>query len=137
MGWTTSVRWLGLTGLVACGEAVDDSGTEEPFAFDDLSDEDKAAYMASDVLPRMQEVFQAYDSEAYADFSCATCHVTGLSDGTYVMPDPGLPQLRDDAFPYESDIGVFMADEVLPELQALLGPKEGGRPCVSCHTLEE
>jgi hypothetical protein len=120
----------------ACGTKDGDSAPE-PFTFDNLSDEEKLAYMASDVLPTMQSIFQAYDSEAYADFSCGTCHVTGLADGTYAMPDAGLPPLREADFPYEDEVGLFMENEVRATMAELLGPTEGGRPCVTCHTLEE
>ena len=120
--------------LVGCGGKAD-SG--EVFRFSELSDEEKAAYMASDVLPTMAALFQAYDSDAYADFSCATCHVDGLADGSYAMPDAGLPPLSEDKFPYESDVGLFMEEEVLPALNELLGPADGGRPCITCHTLAE
>ena len=81
----------------------------------------------------MAALFQEHDSEAYADFSCGTCHVEGQVDGTYAMPDAGLPPLYDDKFPYTSDVGVFMSDEVLPTLNDLLGPTDGGRPCITCH----
>ena len=126
-----SVWWM--LGAAACSAPVEDSSSE-PFAFEDLSDTEKSAYMASDVLPEMAEIFQAYDPDAYADFSCASCHVAGSADGTYAMPDAGLPPLEEDAFPYESDVGVFMDDEVLPAMADLLGG--GGKPCITCHTLE-
>ena len=74
---------LGLL-IMGCGEEVDE------FRFDDLTDDEKAAYMATDVLPTMAALFQEHDSEAYADFSCGTCHVEGQVDGTYAMPDAGL-----------------------------------------------
>jgi len=119
---------------MACGGG-EDSG--EVFRFADLSAEEKAAYMATDVLPTMAALFQSYDSEAYADFSCDTCHVNGLTDGSYSMPDAGLPPLSEDKFPYESDVGLFMNEEVLPTLNDLLGPTSGGRPCTTCHTLIE
>ena len=121
---------------LACGGKEGDS-SPEPFTFDSLSDEEKLAYMSTEVLPTMQAVFQGYDSEAYADFSCASCHVTGLSDGSYAMPDPGLPPLREADFPYEGELATFMEDEVRSTMAELLGPAEGGRPCVTCHTLEE
>lgn len=129
-------RWVCILGMLACGgeEPPDDDG---PFRFEDLSDDEKLDYMTSNVLPRMQEVFQGYDADAYSNFSCVTCHVTGSTDGSYAMPDPGLPPLREEDFPYTSAIGVFMADEVLPEIQELLGPKDGGRPCITCHPLAE
>jgi len=123
--------WM-VIGVVGCGDPTEDSANEP---FDTLSDDEKAAYMASDVLPQMEAIFQAYDSETCADFSCASCHVSGSADGTYAMPDPGLPSLQEDSFPYESDVGLFMGDEVLPTMTDLLGP--GGRPCITCHTLEE
>jgi hypothetical protein len=131
-----NVRWLGLAlVLVACG-GKEDSGADD-FVFSELSDDEKAAYMSSDVLPTMSAVFQGFDAEEYADFSCASCHVQGSTDGSFSMPDAGLPPLREADFPYESDIGVFMEDEVLATMKDLLGPKDGGRPCTTCHTLAE
>ena len=127
--------WM-VIGMMACSSKSDDTASEV-FTFDNLTDAEKAAYMASDVLPRMQAVFQDHDATAYADFSCTTCHVAGSADGSYVMPDPGLPPLREDAFPYEDDVGIFMAEEVLPAMAELLGPTDGGRPCITCHTLED
>ncbi len=119
-----------------CGSKGEDSAVRGP-SFDSMTHEERAAYMASDVLPTMAGVFQAFDSERYADFSCATCHVTGLSDGSYAMPDAGLPPLREADFPYTSEVGVFMEDEVLATMRDLLGPTDGGRPCTTCHTLTE
>lgn len=122
---------------VGCGGKEGDSGGTEVFRFDALDDGEKAAYMGSDVLPTMSAVFQGYDSEAHADFSCASCHVNGSVDGTFAMPDAGLPPLSEDAFPYESDVGLFMENEVLPTMRDLLGPQDGGRGCTTCHTLTE
>ena len=136
MRWAALLSGWMVVGVSACSSKTEDTASE-PFTFDSLSAEEKAAYMASDVLPQMQAVFQAYDGEAYADFSCATCHVSGMADGTFAMPDPGLPLLHDDEFPYESEVGLFMAEEVLPTMSELLGPSESGRPCITCHTLEE
>lgn len=121
---------------VSCGGK--DSGADAtPFQFDDLTTEEKFAYMASDVVPTMAPIFQGHDAEAHADFGCGTCHVQGMADGTYAMPDPGLPPLEEDAFPYTSDVGVFMEEEVRATMAELLGPREGGHPCTTCHTLTE
>lgn len=128
------LNWVLCLAAVACGG---DKDSGEAFRFSELSDADKSAYMASDVLPTMAAVFQSYDSEAYADFSCDSCHVSGLADGTYAMPDAGLPPLSEDAFPYDAGVGLFMNEEVLPTLNDLLGPTTGGRPCTTCHTLTE
>ena len=129
------LSWMLCLVVVACSGDKEDSGEE--FRFDQLSDAEKSGYMATDVLPEMAALFQSYDSEAYADFSCDTCHVTGLADGSYAMPDAGLPALSEDAFPYDSGVGLFMNEEVLPALNDLLGPTDGGRPCTTCHTLTE
>ena len=131
-------RWMCLLlwSAIACGNKAEDSAPES-FRFDDLSDDEKLTYMSTEVLPTMQAIFQGYDSEAYAEFSCATCHVTGLSDGSYAMPDPGLPPLREADFPYEGELADFMEHEVRATMAELLGPTDGGRPCVTCHTLEE
>ena len=132
----TFAATFGATFAVACGGKTEDSAPE-PFTFDELSDEEKVAYMSTEVLPTMQAIFQSHDGEKYADFSCATCHVTGMSTGTMAMPDPGLPPLREDAFPYEDPVGLFMENEVRQTMAELLGPTEEGRPCTTCHTLEE
>lgn len=131
------VSWLVLgAGLAACGGDKSDSAATVA-SFDSLSDSEKAAFMASDVLPTMAAIFQAYDADAHADFSCASCHVTGVADGSYAMPDPGLPELSEAAFPYTEGTGLFMEEEVLPAMRDLLGPTDGGRGCTTCHTVGE
>ena len=52
----------------------------------DQTDETKASWMAACVLPDMRALFQEHDADAYADFSCETCHGSDLGGGTYAMP---------------------------------------------------
>ncbi len=138
-------RWWLVFGALACGGGDGDDGgdsgateevNDEPVDYDEMNQYEKFAYMGTDVQPVMTELFQAFDPDRYADFSCATCHPQGSEDGTYAMPDPGLMPLRDEDFPYTSDIGRFMNEEVLPANQDLLGPTDGG-PCLKCHPLEQ
>lgn len=140
-----SARWWLVFGALACSggddDVVGDSGaTEEvdegPVDYDAMNQYEKFTFMGTTVTPDMAEVFQAFDAERYADFSCNTCHPQGSADGDYLMPDAGLMPLRNEDFPYTSDIGLFMSEEVLPANQDLLGPPDGS-PCLECHTLEE
>ena len=39
-----------------------------------LTDAERFVRMQTQVMPRMKTMFQAFDPDAYADFSCKTCH---------------------------------------------------------------
>jgi len=138
-------RWWLVFGALACGgkddgDVVDSGTTEEvdegPPDYDAMNQYEQFNYMGTTVTPTMKEIFQEFDPERFANFSCNTCHPEGSKDGTYLMPDAGLMPLRDEDFPYTSDIGQFMNQKVLPANQDMLGPPDGG-PCLECHTLEE
>jgi hypothetical protein len=138
--------------VAACG-GVDDgetAGEPEPTAYEDMSFEQREAFMTDVVLPEMKEVFVAFDPK-FEGMGCATCHGSGATDGTFAMPSPDVPVLpgTEEAFyeyvkdPEHARWSQFMVDEVWPQMADLLqvtkfDPETGqdGFSCDNCHTLE-
>ncbi|MED5373441.1 MAG: hypothetical protein VX899_20645 [Myxococcota bacterium] len=116
--------------LSACSKDGEPTDSAAGPVFSELSDAEKTSYMAGTVTPRMAELFQAYDAEAYADFGCETCHSAG---GDYSMPTDELINWEEGSFPEASDGpgAEFMHDQVLPEMKELLGDRSFS--CVGCH----
>jgi hypothetical protein len=110
-----------------------------------MSHDQKMDYMKNTVFPQMKAEFQAFDANAFATFTCKTCHGRGATDGSFKMPNPDLPKLdvkgmmaKDKAaHPREFD---FMVQKVKPDMAKLLGEAEwspqnqNGFGCVECHT---
>lgn len=112
-----------------------------------MGHEQRAKYMKAVVLPKMREVFTAFDAQRFEGFSCATCHGTGAKSGSFEMPNPDLPALLTTPEGWAA-LGkdkpswlMFMATQVKPEMAKLLGEPEmdpknpaGGFGCMECHT---
>ena len=106
----------------------------------DMSAEQRMSHMSQTVAPAMGELFRGHDAERFADFGCKTCH----AEGTFAMPNPGLPHL--DASGYykkhrkaSPDMVHFMWKEVEPQMAELLGVTHGEHgyfACRSCHVVE-
>lgn len=60
----------------------------EGMAFDDMSHEQRIAFMKETVVPTMKPLFQEYDAKRYGEFNCKTCHGAGAADGSFKMPTP-------------------------------------------------
>ncbi|HJL19849.1 MAG TPA: hypothetical protein RMH99_29570 [Sandaracinaceae bacterium LLY-WYZ-13_1] len=170
-GRTFGLVWA-LGGLASCGgatateEATDEpaeesattSGAEtaeataedvipsppEPWA--EMSADARQAWMFSEVSPRMEALFQSHDTEAYADFGCASCHGEDASERGYAMPSPSLPALHATGTPEQEqmvreypEMVRFMYNDVLPAMQTLLGAPDydeatgEGFSCFACH----
>jgi hypothetical protein len=103
---------------------------------------ERQAYMASDVMPAMQDAFAAYDSTRFATITCATCHGSGATDGTFSMPTDDLFAIEADNFPTGAG-AAFMSNVVVPEMADLLGvdafdPLTGeGFGCFGCHPAQD
>jgi hypothetical protein len=104
------------------------------------------AYMKSDVLPKMGPLFHDYDAKRYATPKCTLCHGAGAKDGSFTMPNPGLPKLPPtpegfkklhDQHPAAVE---FMSKQVVPTMAALVGEQpydpatQKGFGCFECHT---
>lgn len=116
----------------------------EPFNWTSLSRQDKIAYMSSTVVPVMGALFEAYDSERFASFSCTTCHGDDMVAAHYQLPndlfrlDPSALPYSSSADPTEAAWGTFMETQVLPTMAELLGTDAvdaggDGLSCFDCH----
>ena len=111
-------------------------GSEKPWA--DMEHDERMAHMAEVVLPRMQAVFEGHDPERFSTFGCATCHGSGANDGSFVMPNPALPQL-DAANLYKKhrkatpDMVKLMWKHVEPTMGEALAVTYGFGGAISCH----
>jgi hypothetical protein len=134
----------------ACGSAPDGgSGGTPPIAYAQMNREQRTAFMSAVVLPQMKQVFTEFDAK-YQNLSCATCHGSGVADGSFAMPSPQVPALpaSEEAFaeyikdPEHARWSQFMIDKVWPKMADLLQvdkfePKAhpDGFSCHNCHTL--
>jgi hypothetical protein len=115
----------------------------------DMSYADRSRYMHDVIVPRMGEVFRAFDAKAFATFECATCHGAGAKDGSFTMPNAALPALPGNAMGFQALMKEkpawmkFMGRQVRPRMAALLGkdeidmrnPKPDAFGCKDCHTM--
>jgi hypothetical protein len=137
--------WMLMLAL-ACGDKdTDTSGdtaadTTEELVCDDTTwdDEGSAEFMSSCVLPEMAALFEEYDGEAYADFSCTSCHGDDLGGGSYAMPGAVAISVREQD--PNSDLYQFMYGSVMPTMAGIIGREaydvstgEGDFSCYSCH----
>ena len=116
-------------------------------AWSAMTKDQRKAYMKAVVAPKAKEMFLAFDSSRYANFSCVTCHGDGANDGSFKMPNPKLPvlphtpegfkRLMDD----KPTAMEFMSKQVKPTMAQLLGEPEfnpetkTGFGCMECHTM--
>ena len=123
--------------FVACRPAVKNA-PEPPEKWKKMSHEQRFVYMTDVVEPHMRDVFQAFDAERYADFSCATCH---REKGPYEMPNPEIfviprSKFREKVYEPHPEEVRFMWEKVEPNMAALLGKRAGffSFNCRECHT---
>jgi hypothetical protein len=102
--------------------------------------------MKSTVLPKMGPMFHDFDPKRFAEPKCTLCHGDGAKDGTFKMPNPGLPKLTatPEAFKklqtQKPQIFDFMSKQVVPTMASLLGEEpldmktQKGFGCFECHT---
>jgi hypothetical protein len=107
----------------------------------------RGKYMKDVVMPKMKEVFTAFDAKKYANMQCMTCHGSGATNGSFAMPNPELPQLPADMSKFKEwaakkpQMTEFMVKHVKPEMAKLLNEPEYnpetkvGFGCAECHTM--
>jgi hypothetical protein len=118
-----------------------------PGDWDKWSHDQKLAWMKAGVMPKMHDLFAAFDSAKYGDAKCKLCHGKGAEDGSFKMPNPDLPKLPKTPAEFKTlatgkkaKIFAFMKDQVLPTMAGLVGeqpydPKTNtGFGCMECHT---
>ena len=125
--------FFGALAVTGCDkDTAEDTSTTDELTWPEMSESEKSAYMAGVVLPTMRDVFQGYDAERYAEFSCDTCHTSG---GDYSMPSQDLAGYwAEGEFPGPdtTDPGAkFMHEEVLPKMAGLLD--NDSPSCTGCH----
>lgn len=110
---------------------------------DDLTDQQKAAFMKAHVVPKMAPVFQAANAERYKTFGCATCHGPEFKD----HPPEFLPALeikdgKMTALTDKPEMSKFMMEKVVPEMAAIMGMQpydpetKQGFGCGACHQIK-
>lgn len=161
MRFTLALTILALSG---CGAPADEEAavTEEtvttgdeapegelpgpPMAWEEMDHDAQARWMMTEVVPRMEQRFQAYDGERYASFGCATCHGPNPQEVQFEMPSRALPALPATGTPEQHqmvreypEMVRFMFNDVLPTMQTLVGGADfdeetgEGFSCYSCH----
>jgi hypothetical protein len=117
-------------------------------AWKDMTKQQRGKYMNAVVMPKMKEIFTAFDAKEFEKVTCATCHGAGAKDGSFHMPNPDILVLPGTPAEFEAlakqkpEWMKFMATKVKPEMAKLLGlpefdpknPQPGTFGCSSCHT---
>ena len=126
-------------------DPVDDDDDALPDSYQEMDRMQRTTYMEETVLPRMQELFSAYDP-FFPEVECETCHGADYEDPDvdYAMPNgntgipfsffvSGSPSARLTSW------AEFMEDEIVPEMVALLDEQPfdaatgEGFGCFGCH----
>lgn len=137
-GSSTSTEGSGEGG----GETTGGGETATRPAWDDMTPEQRGQFMAEVVMPEMRTMFQEYDAERYAEFSCATCHGANAHDVGFHMPNgvaPLDPANIPAIFASTEPGAVFMTQRVWPRMGELLGEElynpetHEGFACLNCH----
>src|SRR5450755_1609024 len=102
------------------------------------SPEQKGAWMKAAVLPRMHDLFAAVDASKYGEMTCKTCHGVGAMEGSFQMPNPGLPKLdpKPAAFKTleQANPRMFNFMATLLAVQPHDMKTNTGFSCFNCHT---
>ena len=128
----------------SCGG--DDSESTEPSQFapwQEQSLEEREQYMRQVVEPRMRPIFQGFDPDKHASFSCDTCHGDEGPSTDYAMPAVVEPLPLEDTLAYAEElnpeVNQFMLDQVFPVFVELMGEEKfshdapDGFRCTRCH----
>jgi hypothetical protein len=112
-----------------------------------MTKDQRKEFMKAVVAPKMKELFLAFDSSRYSNFSCMTCHGDSANDGSFKMPNPKLPVLPNNPEGFKKLMAdkpmmmEFMGKKVKPTMAQLLAEPEfnpetrTGFGCMECHTM--
>ncbi len=111
-------------------------------AWGSMSHEQKMDYMQNTVMPEMRRMFQEFDGQRFANFSCRTCHGENPQAVNWHMPNgiaPLDPSTIPAMFASQDRMHVFMTQRLWPRMTALLGKQpynpetHQGFGCMGCH----
>ena len=145
--------------LAACGGGAENNKPTTPIASasaetpqnppppaeawsDSMSNDQKAAYMKSKVVPAMKPVFQEHDAKKYGGFNCKTCHGPAFKEPKYYLPHLTMKDGKLKEFADKPEMAKFMMDKVTPAMATALGMKpfdpqtHQGFGCGGCHTID-
>lgn len=132
-GATTSGESGGGTTAAAGGPAV-------PWA--QMNHDQKMEYMEHAVMPEMRRMFQEFDGQRFATFTCRTCHGANAREVDFHMPNgiaPLNPAQIPGMFQSQDRMHVFMTQRLWPRMTAMLGAQpynpqtHQGFGCLGCH----
>ena len=109
---------------------------------DDMTKEQKVAFMKARVAPEMAKTFQEFDAKRYEDFGCKTCHGPQSKDPDDFLPKLTMKDGKLTCFAEKPEISKFMAAKVAPQMAALFGKQpydpatHQGFGCAGCHHIE-
>ncbi len=124
----------------------EDTIPSPPTPWAEMSFDDKKAWMALEVTPRMAELFEGYDAERFAGFGCEGCHGENAQERDYEMPNPTIFTLyktgSQEQLEMVNDMRPmvnFMFRDVVPAMRTMLGQERfdaetgEGFGCFACH----
>ena len=124
------------------GEQASSAEAGASVAWDDMTPEQKGAFMKETVVPEMKALFQEHDPEHFADFGCKTCHGENPKEVGFEMPNgvaPLDPAQIGAIFQSDKPMAQLMTQRVWPRMAELLqkpqfNPETGeGFSCFHCH----
>ena len=153
---TTMITAAAILALAAsCGgaETVPDESADQVEASDDtpkpwaeMSFDERKAFMALEVMPRVAPLFEAHDAERFSGFGCEGCHGEDAEANGYTMPNSGILTLHATGSQEQLDMindmrpmVNFMFRDVVPTMKELLGADDydtetgEGFGCFACH----
>lgn len=116
----------------------------------DMTGPQRGRYMKEVVMPKMRDVFVAYDAAHFKKPTCQTCHGPDARANDFKMPNPELPELPSSEAGFQAmrekhpEMSKFMLETVTPEMTTLLGmqPYDPAAPspdafgCGNCHVMK-
>src|SRR5215831_2336164 len=140
-----------LLGCAASGPRPEAPAAGPQVPWKDMTQDQRADFMATVVMPKMKPLFQTFDPKTFQDFGCVTCHGEGAKNTTFAMPNPDIFVLPGDKpgfallFKEKPDWMHFMQKQVVPAMTKLLDkpefdsahPDPNALGCFTCHTHKE
>ncbi len=137
-------------GVASPEQGQQQAQAEEPGApnipWAEKTHQQRQEFMGIYVFPKMKQVFQGKDAQAYAGFKCQTCHGDDMEAVNFKMPNDLYPLPAENtieaAKEYDAEMTQFMMEQVVPTMVEVLGvqpydPSTGqGFGCFSCHPKE-